>query len=786
MPNTRRNVVAFISSYIPRHCGIATFTHDVATAVAKHAYHEPLDGSGNIRIVAINDRPQGYSYGPQVAFEIQQHVRADYRNAAEVLNTSKIDVVSLQHEFGLFGGEYGEHVLDLVDRLRVPLVSTCHTILADVPPKKLQILRHICKKSTMIVVMAEKAREILNEFYGVPMDRIRMIHHGVPDVPFSDPEPFKRRFDVAGRPTILTFGLLSPPKGIEFLLDALAKVVPDHPDLIYIILGETHPAVRRESGESYRLSLESRVVDLGIQDNVVFHNRYVSYSDMLEYLQASDIYVTPYPNKEQITSGSLAYALACGIATISTSYWHAQELLADGRGLLVEPGDVDGLAGALRELLDNEAKRTRLRKAAYEFSRQMLWPSVGRQYAEVIEEARSSFAERVREGILAPAVLAPAGGAGAGVREGILAPAAAIPRRRTLLRISLPDVRLDHLLNMTDSTGILHKAVHATPDRRHGYTTEDNARALTVAAMMWSIFQDERALPCMQTYLSFLQHAQSIEGGRFRNLMSYERRWLDPAGSGDCQGRVVWALGYLVSHAPNSPTQRAAETLFRCALPGIQQINSARPWAFAILGLHYYLRAHSDDQAAHDLLQDLASRLNTAFAEHETDEWQWYEDSVTYSNGRLPQALIIAGFMLDKHELVDRGLRVLRWLLGVQTTDTGHLSIIGNDGWFRRGIQRPVFNQQPLEPASLIGACKAAYRTSGDATWLREMRRCFEWYLGRNDLGTAMVDFRTWGCYDALMQSGLDFNQGAEALVSWLQALLTMHEMQTGDEMLVG
>ncbi len=775
MPDTRRNVIAFITSCLPRRCGIATYTSDVATAVAQHAYGEALD-AGHIRIFAMNDLPQGYSYGPEVAFEIQQHAREDYRSAAEVLNTGKIDVVSLQHEYGLFGGEEGEYILDLVDRLKVPLVSTCHTILADPSAKKRDILRRICEKSTRIVVMAEKALEILGDLYGVPADRVTMIHHGVPDVPFSDTEPFKQRFGLAGRPTILTFGLLSPPKGIEFMLDALAKVVPDHPDLVYIILGATHPAIKRESGESYRLSLENQAVTLGIQKNVVFHNRFVSNPDLFEYLQAADIYVTPYHNKDQITSGSLAYALACGKAVVSTSYWHAQELLADGRGIMVEPGDVDALAEAIRGLLRDTDERDRIRYAAYEYSRRMLWPQAGRQYAGTFEKARQAYSAAKRP---APA------------------------EREVLLRMSLPEVRLSHFFTMTDDTGILKNAIFATPDRRYGYCTDDNARALIVSAMIWSLFQDEKVLPGIQTYLSFLHHAlDPDESGRFRRLLSYDRRWLDGSGKADsdncdsghddddgnddCQGRIAWALGYLIAHSPNAHAQRLAVHLLRTALPTFQHVRHPRPWAFAILGLHYYLRIHKEDAAARSLQASLAERLNDKFARHESDDWPWCEDIVTYANGRLPQALIIAGFTLDRPEMVDRGLRVLRWLLDVQTTDTGHLSIIGNDGWFRRGIQRPVFNQQPLEPASLIGACKAAFRASGDPIWLTEMRRCFEWYLGRNDLGTAMVDFKTWGCYDALMQSGLDFNQGAEADVSWLLSLLIMHEMQTGEPPLIG
>ncbi len=751
LPQTRSNLV-LIGSYVPRRCGVATFTYDLATAIARHVYSEPLAESKPVRIAAMNDRDAEYAYGPEAVAQVGQHRREEYRNLADLVNTGRYDVVGLQHEYGLFGGKHGEYLFELLDRLQKPVVTTLHTILAEPSEGQLGVLQRLCERSAAIVVMADRAKALLGDVYGVASDRIHMIPHGVPDVPFTDTEPFKERFGVAGRPTILTFGLLSPGKGIETMLDALAKVVPEVPNVAYIVLGVTHPGVRRESGESYRLSLERRAVDLGIQNNVLFHNRYASLEDLCEYLQAADVYVTPYLGRDQIVSGTLAYAAATGRAVVSTPYWYARELLADGRGRLVGFGDADGFAREIRELLLDKEAREELRRAAYEHGRGMLWSRTAASYAETCDHARRSTIARER-----------------------------VSRRKVIMRMSLPEVRSRHLFTMSDDTGMLQHAVFGTPNRRHGYCSDDNARALIVASMMWSLYQDERVLPYLQVYLSFLHYAHIEETGRFRNFMSYDRRWLEDSGSDDSQGRVAWALGYLTDHSPDAAARTLAEELLQALLPCFEEIVFPRSWAFAILGLHYYLRRHPEDHEARSQLSRLASRLDAAFVQNASDDWPWLEDTITYDNGRLPQALIIAGTDLEREDMVQRGLGALRWLLDVQTASAGHLSIIGNRGWFARTGERAVYDQQPVEPAALIGACKAAFRASGEPSWLMEMRRCFEWYLGRNDGGLSLVDFKTGGCHDGLHDGAINRNQGAEAVLSWLLSLLIMNEMQTGD-----
>ena len=752
-PTTSRTSVALIGSYVPRRCGIATFTHHLATAIAERIYDQPLESTDRVRIVAVNDHDDLYDYGPEVAFEVGQHRKYDYRNAADYLNDSRFDTISLQHEYGLFGGEAGVYLLELLERVKKPIVSTLHTVLAEPNDNQRDVLTRICGCSAALVVMAERAREILGDCYDVPPERIRVIHHGVPDLPFRNKETSKGRFGTAGAPTILTFGLLSPNKGIEVMLDALAQLVPDHPDIVFTVLGATHPHAKRDSGESYRLSLEQRVLERGVQKNVIFHNRYVTEEDLCEYLAAADIYVTPYHNMEQIVSGTLAYALAAGTAVVSTPYRYAQEMLAEGRGCLVDPGDVDGFADATRNLLENADDRQRMQAAAYEYGRAMIWPRVALQYHETLTEACADAAERAR----------------VQARE---------EKRQLRMRLSLPELRLSILLAMTDDVGILQHCVYATPDRRHGYATDDNARAVIVAAMVWSHFHDERILAPLQTYLAFLNHARPGGGGSFRNLMSYDRRWLEVDWSDDCQGRVQWALGYLIAHAPHKSMRLLAEDLFRLSLANFECMTSPRAWAFAVLGLYYYLREFPDDQPARGVLKTLAKRLETAFQDQETADWPWCEDVVTYDNARIPQALILAGLALDEESLTQRGLRVLDWLLEVQTADDGHLSVIGSDGGLRRGGRRAPYDQQPLEAAALIDACKAAHRATDEERWLIEMRRCFAWYLGRNDAGVSLIEFKSHGCYDGLVRGGVNQNFGAESCVSWLLSLLTMHEMQ--------
>ncbi len=791
MPGRKTNI-SFISSYVPRQCGVATFTRDLATSLAENVHGVSLADDHNVGIVALNDRDGEYQYGRQVHFEIRQHHRNDYRNAADFLNTNNTDVINLQHEYGLFGGPDGTYIIELLERLKKPVVTTLHTVLTGPSDSQRQVLARIAELSSAVVVLAERARSLLQEVYGIEADKIRLIHHGTPDVEFHDPNKFKERFMVKGRPVILTFGLLGPGKGIETMLDAIAMVVPKHPNVAYMILGATHPSVKRELGESYRLSLERRTVDLGIARNIFFHNHYVALPILVDFLKAADLYVTPYRSKEQIVSGTLAFAVACGKAVVSTPYWYAQEMLADGRGRLVDFDDPKGLARHINELLDDDALRLSIQKKAYQFGRQMIWPAVAKEYDKTYRQALKESARRA-----------------------LLTAAAEKPT----LRLSLPELRLDHMYLLTDDTGILQHAIYATPDRNHGYCTDDNARALLAAAMSYRLLNDSSVLPFLERYLSFLVHAWNGELKRFRNFMSYDRRWLDQEGTEDCLARAIWALGYLTTHPPAEQDLSLAGELFHKAVDSTGDIRHPRAQALCIIGFCHYLRhdeggsvprrggllssatskgprrallessgPRSGTQPAapapvapcRDRLQALARSLLDRYKQYRSDGWEWCDEQLTYNSARVPQALILAGAALDDTCFVECGITSLRWLLQTHTTADGKISLVGNKGWWPKGGEKADFDQQPIDAAALVGACNSAFKVTGEPEWLTHMRRCFEWFLGRNVLETPLVDFKTTGCCDGLQSDGLNRNQGAESTLSWLLSLLIMYETHPG------
>jgi len=740
--------VAFIASYVPRRCGIATFTHDLAKALAA-LMGGTLGERELVQIVALNNLPESPPFGPEVCFEIRDHLKTDYRKAADFLNVSLAEVVNLQHEFGILGGADGSHVLTLLSSLKKPVVTTLHTVLHEPTKGQLETLQEICRLSSLVVVMADRARNMLRDIYGVPEEKILLIHHGVPDVPFMDPSYYKDRFHVEGRRVILTFGLLNPNKGIEVGLDALHEVVKTHPDVAYIVLGATHPEVKRRHGEEYRLSLQQRAAKLGLSHNVLFHDWYVTLEELCEFLLACDIYVTPYRTREQIVSGTLAYALGCGKAIISTPYWYAEEMLAEDRGRLVPFDEPAALAERIRDLLDNEVERTHLRKNAYQLGREMIWRQVGWRYREAFERAIAEYG-RLRR------ALAP----------------------RPVSQPAIPELSLRHLHVLSDGTGVLQHAMFATPDRAQGYSTDDNARALLVTSLYWDTLRDESLIPRIHTYLAFLTHAFNQENGRFRNFMTYDRRWADEIGSEDCQGKALWALGYCVALAPNESILGLATRLVVHALRACSSLQSPRAWAYVLLGCYAYLRRFDGASEVRRLGMDLAQRLMERFEANASDDWPWCEDVLSYANARLPQALLVAGRWTGDDRMHSQGLRSLAWLLDVQTgAPDGHLSIIGNKGWLRRGGTKADFDQQPVEAACLTDACHEAYLATHEERWFAHMRVCFHWFLGENDVRVPIYDFTTQGCRDGLHEAGASENEGAESTLAWLHSLYLMHEV---------
>ncbi len=737
---------AFVGTYLPRVCGIATFTHDLCEAVAAEV------GEGTrCFAVAMNDIAEGYRYPERVRFEIRENVVADYRRAADFLNMRQVDALFLQHEFGIFGGDAGEHLLALLHELHSPLITVLHTVLKEPTPEQRRVVEEIIRLSDRLVVMSERSIKFLCTLYGAPKEKVALIHHGIPDLPFVDPNFYKDQFGVTGRPVLLSFGLISPGKGIESAIDALAQVVKKHPDVVYIILGATHPRVKQTQGEEYRLGLQRQVAQRGVSENVIFQNRFVELEELCEFLGCADLYLTPYPNREQIVSGTLAYAMGAGNAVISTPYWYAEEMLAEDRGRLVPFGDADALAEQINDLLDHEAARHAIRKNAYTFTRQMVWPKVAEAYLQLLDEVLAERAEQPRLTLRGSSALAP-------YKE-------------------LPDVDVRHLRVLTDGTGILQHARFTVPWREHGYTTDDNARALIVALQAYDMLGESELLRPANTYLSFLDYAFDNEQQRFRNFLSYDRRWLEETGSEDSHGRSIWGLGMAVALSPTDGLVGGAVNLYHRSVGITEQFRSPRALAFTLIGVHAYLRRFGGDSAARRLRERLALRLYRQFQGHATAEWPWLEESLNYANGRLVQALVLSGQWLRHGKMVEQGLRSLEWLMKVQTAPDGHLSPVGNDGWYVRGGTKARFDQQPIEAHALLDACLEAYNVTQDVRWLRQASRCLEWFLGWNDLGESLYDYTTGGCRDGLLAEGANQNQGAESTLAWLLSLLAIQSV---------
>jgi len=746
--------VAFIGNYLPRKCGIATFTSDLA-----EAFSEQFPEIQTMTL-AMNDTEEGYAYPNQVRYEITQDDRFDYDHAAHFLNQQAVDIISLQHEYGIYGGLAGSHILTLLRNVTAPVVTTLHTILEHPLPEQLRVMKEVIKLSNRLVVMSQRSVKLLRDVYDVPSEKIDLIPHGIHDVPFVDPGFHKDKFDAEGKFVILTFGLLSENKGIEYVIDALPEVVERYPNILYVVLGSTHPHVVLEDGEKYRESLQAKVKELGLEENVLFLDQFVNLKDLKEYIGAADIYVTPYLAREQIVSGTLAYTVGAGKAVISTPYRYAEELLADGRGLLVPFQDSKAIADKILYLLNNEAERDAMRKRAYLFGRDMIWPSVARSYLKSFEEARHQ-----------------------NISQLFAIPVTGFSSERIG---DIPRLKLDHLKRMTDGTGMLQHAVFSIPNYDEGYTTDDNARALIVTVKLEhvqnlsGIENDEHLLSTSQDlsrrYLAFLWHAFNPEQKRFRNFMAYNRTWLEEVGSEDSHGRTLWALGTVLNQSMNEGLRGTAGRLFDSAIPSALDFVSPRAWAFSILGTERYLRRYPGDRAVLAVQDALARKLIDLYYKNHSEDWPWFEDIVTYCNPVMPQALIRYGRAAGDEEAVEIGMDSLEWLVKLQQSEHGWVMPIGSMGFYRRNGDMAYFDQQPVEVYSLISACLDAYRTSKDITWYNSANQAFEWFFGRNAVGIPVYDVETGGCHDGLQIDRLNDNQGAESTLSFLQSLLELRQ----------
>jgi glycosyltransferase involved in cell wall biosynthesis len=742
-PALRR--LAVIGNALPRRCGIATFTTDLHRALS---VARPTVQTG---IVAMTDAGHHYDYPPIVNVQIRETCLSDYRQAADVLNAARIDLVSLQHEFGIFGGEAGGAIVGLLERLTMPVVTTLHTVLKNPTRPQRRVLEAIVSASGKVIVMAEKGRALLQTVYGVAADKITVIPHGIPDVRFSEPEAAKQRCGFAGQMVILTFGLLSPNKGIEVMIEAMPAILKNRPDALYVILGATHPTLVRNHGETYRHGLMDRVQALGLTEHVVFLDQFVDYETLLDFIAACDVYVTPYLNEAQMTSGTLAYSFGLGKAVVSTPYWHAEELLAEGRGVLVPFGDSAALSREISDLLTDDARRQALRTRAYADSRSMTWERTAERYWGIFDAVpRAPHLTLIAQRDEPP-----------------LAPEELLP----------PDMRLGYFLSMCDDTGLFQHAVHSIPNRAHGYCVDDNARALLLACAL--NHPAEAGLPEVLTtrFAAFVQDAWNPDTGRFRNFMSFQRQWLEDTGSEDSHGRTLWALGTCTRDDTRASRRLWAEGLFLEALPTVESFASPRAWAFTLLGLDAYCGTIAPVAEAERLRLRLAAKLVARLADSETPAWPWFESGLSYDNARLCQALIVTGIATDTPLYLETGLRTLHWLMTQQTAESGCFRPVGSDTFGTERCAPAPFDQQPVEATAALSACLAAWRAEGDEIWKTQAITCFSWFLGHNDLAVALVDFDTGSCRDGLHRDRPNENRGGESVVSYLLSLAEIRQL---------
>jgi glycosyltransferase involved in cell wall biosynthesis len=731
--------LAYIGTYPPRECGIGTFTMNLYNSMVKNniTTKDPVEGF----IVAINDHSQTYDYPEEVKLTIRQEHQRDYLEAVKFINLSGADICVLEHEFGIFGGQNGIYILPFLHRLEIPLIVTLHTIVKAPSYNEKAVLQEICKMATKIVVMSHKAIEFLTTIYNVDKRKIEYIEHGVPDIQFNQSQS-KKEFHLENKKVLSTFGFISRNKGIETVIKALPKVIEKFPEVLYMVLGKTHPNVLRYSGEEYRVYLQQLAKSLNLSKHVFFLNEFINQNELFKYLSASDIYVTPYLNEAQITSGTLSYAVGVGSAVVSTPYWHASELLSDGRGILFDFNDSDGLSLILMELLDKPDMLKELRSKAYNYGRKITWPKTGVKYIAV---AKKILAEK---------------------------PEISIKKETILDPLILPPFSLAHIKRLTDDTGIIQHAKFGIPNLKEGYCLDDNARALLMVLMAYRQKKNTLALELSPIYISYIHYMQNKDG-TFRNFLSFSRNFLDEVGSEDSFGRTIWALGYLLAFAPNDAYYRTGKLIFFDASPNFEKLKSIRGIANSMVGISYYLRSKPNDDSMTERLRNLALNLVRHYEENSTPDWKWFERLLAYDNGILPLALLHAAEILNDERITRTALETMSFLTEITLRD-GYLSIIGNEKWYKKDGERSMFAQQPVDALAMVLMYHQAYHLTKDKEYLNKLFASFMWFLGENDLRMSLFDFETKGCCDGFENYGVNRNQGAESSLAYLISHLTV------------
>ncbi len=729
--------IANISTFLPRECGIATFSNNLLNAITSNTSETVKISS---YVVALDKESDNFKYPRIVKYKIRQNHMMDYINAAKFINFSKASVCLLQHEYGIFGGESGTYILSLIHNLKIPLIVVFHTVLEEPSYTQKIIIQKLCKEASKVVVMSNLGVNFLQKIYSVPKRKIAKIEHGVPDFKFMNKDFSDKKFDFNEKKVLLTFGLINRNKGIETVLESLVEVVKKHQNIIYIILGKTHPNVLKETGEEYRTFLHQLVHKYSLEKYVYFYDYFVSDKELFNYVSATDIYVVPYLNKAQMTSGPLSYAVGAGCAVVSTPFWHAEELLSNNRGLFYDFGEAQALSKKLIYLLDNPDKMLAFQEKAYEYGRTLIWPKTGKKYAKLIETILDNN-EKIT-----------------------------IDEEQVFNPMAMPYFSLEFIKKLTYSTGLIQHATYNIPNLKSGYCIDDNSRALLMTVMAWDLLKDEEALNLLPRYLSFINYMQN-EDGTFRNLLSFNHQFLDEKGTEDSFGRTIWALGYLIHKPPNSGYFQLALELFLKAVPNFITLKEIRAISFTVIGLYYFIKRNPSDEKMIVLLKNLTTKIMERINSEKDSDWVWFESKLTYSNGVIPLALFYAFKLLKEKKILNLAIEVLSFLENIKFKNN-YLEIIGNNGWLEKGKEPAYFAQQPLNATAMVLAFYQAYTITKNEDYHKKMYISYLWFLGENRLSIPLYNFDTSGCSDGLESTGLNRNQGAESTLSYLIAHL--------------
>ena len=731
--------IAFLGNYPPKACGIGTFTNSLARAILSNLPVATI--ADYAEIIAMEDPADGHAYPVEVTRTIRPKETADYRKTADYLNQGGFDLLVLQHEYGIFGGDDGAYVMHLLDRLRIPLIVTYHTVLKEPSFGQRNVLQRISERAQQVVVMSNLAKELLESAFLVPAEKINIIEHGVPVIQSEDRKVLRERLGWTDSRVLFTFGLLGRGKGIETSIRALPAIVEQYPETKYVVLGKTHPHVVRESGEEYREYLQQLAQELGVGDNLEMISKFASEQELFDYLRACDLYVIPYPNEAQITSGTLAYAVGAGTAVVSTPFWHAAELLQEGRGRLFPFHDSKALANTVLDLFGDRAERLCMRKLAAAYGKHLLWPRIGKEYLEVFAVAKAEYEERVQE---------------------------------SGQPLELPPLDLSHLVRLMDDCGMVQHAKYAIPKREEGYCLDDNGRALLLVGMLLKQGLGNRTqlLTYADRYISYILHAQNYDG-TFRNFMSYDRRFMEIKGSEDSYGRALWGVAFCLANPPRQDHRLVLEEIFIRAVGHLDSMRSPRTVAYGVLSISYYLDYKPSDESMLNLLDRLCNRLVAHYHDSRREGWDWFEGYLTYSNGILPYALFRSLHHINNEEVRHAAVDSTNFL-AQQTIIDGVMSPIGCEQPFMQSRTRPKYDQQPIDVMCKVLLFSEACRHQELQAHCRNVTSAFAWFTGLNDMKAPMYNPETGGCFDGLTRNGVNHNQGAESLLAYLISRVEM------------